>query len=487
MKALYLEEPPLEFGCGRHVDIRRGLIDYGPFDVQEKRRPDVIRIGLVGTPQSTTDVRAWLERVSKGIEAKISRKRNLFQPFPGFTSESAFRSTLHFDDSFLGIIPVREFAKLGGVSDLDKRTDALAALFVDACKNVHDKGADVVVVAYPIELFPLMGEEAEGSESTAPGEEEAEGREERSTVRNLDLHDAIKCRSMLAKVPIQIIRPATCNEKMKRKETDRRGKTRQLQDEATRAWNIMVGIYYKAGGIPWRIPRNESDLDTFYLGIGFYRSLDAETLHTSVAQVFNERGYGVIVRGGQAVRSDTDRQVHLTREAVKELVVRSLKAYRGEHHHAPARVVVHKTSRFNTGEMEGVQDAVSDLSIDHVDMVSLSRSFIRLYRDGYYPPLRGTVLDLDGDRRILYTRGTVPFYEEYPGMYVPRTLLTRFDYVTRPKDEICSEILRLTKMNWNNCQIDELMPITIRAARQVGEILKHAPGGEIAEHYKYYM
>jgi hypothetical protein len=88
----------------------------------------------------------------------------------------------------------------------------------------------------------------------------------------------------------QVIRPATYNEKLKRKEPDRQGKRRQLQDEATRAWNIMVGMYYKAGGIPWRIPRPETALDTFYLGIGFYRSLDESTMHTSVAQVFNERG-----------------------------------------------------------------------------------------------------------------------------------------------------------------------------------------------------
>jgi hypothetical protein len=249
----------------------------------------------------------------------------------------------------------------------------------------------------------------------------------------------------------------------------------------------MVGMYYKAGGIPWRIPRPETALDTFYLGIGFYHSLDKATLHTSVAQVFNERGYGVVVRGGQAERNDTDRQVHLTRPAIKDLVLQSLKTYRGEHHHAPARVVVHKTSQFNREEIDGVQDAASDLSIDYVDMLSIARSFMRLFRNGYYPPLRGTVFDLDDQRRLLYTRGTVTFYEEYPGMYVPRTLMMRFDHTSTSKDELCTELLRLTKMNWNNCQMDELMPITIRAARQVGDILKHAPEGEIAEHYKYYM
>ncbi len=35
------------------------------------------------------------------------------------------------------------------------------------------------------------------------------------------------------------------------------------------------------------------------------------------------------------------------------------------------------------------------------------------------------------------------------------------------------EILSLTKMNWNNTQFDNSWPITIKAARQVGNILKY--------------
>lgn len=485
MNVSYLEEPILEFGSGSHVDIRRGLIDNGPFDIQEKkRRPDVIRVGLVGTAQSITDGRSWLERISKGIAAKASRKPNLFPAFPGFTNESAFRSHLLFDDSLVNTLSPREFASIGGVADPTARCESLAELFVDACRSVYDKGADIVVVAYPLEVFPLLGEDNREVKHEA---EDDDKRDDPMPISKVDLHDILKCRAMQAKIPIQVIRPATYNEKLKRKETDLRGKQRQLQDEATRAWNIMVGMYYKAGGIPWRIPRPETDLDTFYLGIGFFRSVDKETLHTSVAQVFNERGYGVVVRGGQVERSNTDRQVHLTDSAIRDLLLRSMKGYRSEHHHAPARLVVHKSSIFNQEEITGVLAAASSLSIDYVDMLSLSPSSIRLFRDGYYPPLRGTVFELDEHRRLLYTRGTVAFYEEYPGMYVPRSLMVRFDHINTPKDDLCTEILRLTKMNWNNCQMDELMPITIRAARQVGDILKHAPEGDIAEHYKYYM
>ena len=44
---------------------------------------------------------------------------------------------------------------------------------------------------------------------------------------------------------------------------------------------------------------------------------------------------------------------------------------------------------------------------------------------GVYPPLRGTALELEGDEFILYTKGSVPFFQTYPGMYVPRPLDVR--------------------------------------------------------------
>jgi hypothetical protein len=38
---------------------------------------------------------------------------------------------------------------------------------------------------------------------------------------------------------------------------------------------------------------------------------------------------------------------------------------------------------------------------------------------------------------------------------------------------MAAEVLALTKMNWNSTQFDGALPIPIRAARQVGRVLKH--------------
>ena len=45
-------------------------------------------------------------------------------------------------------------------------------------------------------------------------------------------------------------------------------------------------------------------LMTCYMGISFYHDPASETLRTGVAQVFNERGESMVVRGGRAVLDD---------------------------------------------------------------------------------------------------------------------------------------------------------------------------------------
>jgi hypothetical protein len=67
----------------------------------------------------------------------------------------------------------------------------------------------------------------------------------------------------------------------------------------------------------------------------------------------------------------------------------------------------------------------------------------------------------------------------------------RFDSVEQGPELLCREVLGLTKMNWNNTQFDMRDPITTRAARRLGDIMKYvpdnAPADEIARHYSFYM
>src|SRR5262249_14600943 len=111
-----------------------------------------------------------------------------------------------------------------------------------------------------------------------------------------------------------------------------------------------------------------------------------------------------------------------------------------------------------------------------------------LFRRGAYPPLRGTLLEIEENVRVLYTRGSVDFFKTYPGQYVPRPLLFTCAQAEQTPNHLAQEILALTKMNWNHTQFDAGDPIPIEAARKVGRILKYVDeGGRVAPRYSYYM
>src|SRR6202034_464016 len=141
----------------------------------------------------------------------------------------------------------------------------------------------------------------------------------------------------------------------------------------------------------------DAQLTACYIGVSFYRSLDKQALLTSVAQVFNDRGEGVVVRGRTASISKEDRQPHLPEEHARELVKDALERYYEVHKNFPARVVIHKSSRFDINEQRGFERAISEKGISTHDFLWVTGSETKLYRAGKYPPLRGTMVSLDKD------------------------------------------------------------------------------------------
>jgi hypothetical protein len=198
----------------------------------------------------------------------------------------------------------------------------------------------------------------------------------------------------------------------------------------------------------------------------------------------------VIVRGGEARYSKDDRTVYLDKDGAIELLRKALGTYRREHENYPARVVLHKTSKFTQGELEGLMLVLAEKEIDRYDFVNLDSSFTRLFRVGDYPPVRGTWLELEEAVCLLYATGSVPYYETYQGKYPPRTLKLNRQAGQLSLKQLAQETLALTKMNWNSTDFDELFPITLRAARQVGSILKYleeVSDDDIKQFYRFYM
>lgn len=485
MRADFIPEPEIEFASGRHIDIRFGIMDYGPLDVESPKLRS-INVGVVGTGETIEGLVSWLDRCRGEIAAKeLRRQPRLFPLFPGFQPNSAFRSTLLLDPRNLRAIHQREIEQLLRGTWTNLTVAEAVTLFCSEIEYLCENGTvDVVLCAPPMSLLDAMSQ-ADQEGGAQPADEE--GEERGSTAFNF--RRLLKAKAMQAiRTPIQIVLPPTYDAEAKRMRKTRPTHVVRIQDEATRAWNLHTALYYKAGGSPWRMVRQRSDLDACYVGIGFYRSLDEEHVMTSMAQVFDERGEGLIVRGGRVELSKDDRTPHLNAEDSHSLLTDALWQYRREHRNTPARVVVHKSSSFNAQELEGFLKAAAERDVEYPDLISMRRSGTRLFRQGTYPPLRGTVLHLDDRTTCLYTKGSVDFFRTYPGMYVPRPLEIQRAHSEQTSGFLAREVLALTKMNWNNTQFDGGEPITRMAADRVGDVLKYLSDGDwVAPRYSYYM
>jgi hypothetical protein len=473
---LLLDEPDLEFGDGgKHPDPRMGLVRYGPL---QPVVGDRISLGVIGTAETVEGFERWMERLKAAIPGKSDKQPNLFPPFPGLGNENPFRCRFEVSPTARRVLPIRDVADIVSIKGHSDAVRQGAALFTDqatAMLEGSDK-PDVIVAALPIDLIMRMVNDLDET-----------GEEEGSDDDPIDFRDLLKAQTLHLQRPTQLVWPTLWDDHV-RIPRKLRKTMRRVQDPATRAWNVLNAMFYKAGRAPWRLPRPEEQLKTTYVGIGFYRDLSGQRLLTSTAQMFDERGRGLILRSGRARVYKGDLHPYLDRADAYDLLRRSLVAYHAQHFHYPARVVILKTSRFETKEADGFCEALKENNIAYCDLVWVSESSpITMFREGAYPPLRGTMI-LWGNEAILFTRGSVPIYRTYPGLRVPRPIMLRPQRHDTPVRELGKEFLALGKMNWNTTQFDGALPIPIRAARQVGKVLRHVPIGQReATEYPHYM
>jgi len=479
LKLSFVHEPELQFCDGPHVDIRAGITQYGTLD-RDVRRTSALRVGLVATPQTQGPLREWLERCSAGLVSTESRLVDLRPNFPGMT-EATFGSRFELNENNVRCPTKRELeTALAGPRPMKK----LVEMFLAHARDLATRGGlDVLIIAPSVEIFDL-GDPRPLGVPPPPADLQPldDGADPDPNYRHC-FHDLFKAQALRFRVPCQLIRPDTYGGG----KTRRSLRKRRLQDEATRAWNFFSALYYKGGAIPWRLVRDQSALTSCYVGVSFFKTIDKQRVLASIAQIFDERGEGLVVLGGRARIDSEDRSPHLTGEDMAALLADTLDAYQREHRTLPARLVVHKTSVFDEAELDGARSVMDSYGVQTLDLISIRRSEIRLFRDAIYPVLRGTTLTFDQSSGIVYLRGSVPQFRVYPGMYVPSSLEYHLAYGEVDSPQIAKELVALSKLNFNSTQFDCGEPVTIRAARRVGDILKHVgPDEEVNLGFRFF-
>ena len=475
MKVDYLEEPLLVFGENKCICPREGISRFKVYDTIQDTRKTELLIGIIGIDEDIENLKNWLKKFKSFIPANpLGKQKGLFKSFPGFNLEQGFCANILYSTEYERIISPNEINKIIKEEKIyEKRVLYAVELYAENIKFLSDiKNTDVIICIIP-KLFE--GKIVKEKKDEEPVETTAE--DEEVVKMEIDFRRALKARAMSYNTPIQIVREYILHNDKK------------SQDAATKAWNLCTALYYKGlQTIAWKLDIDENKPKVCFVGIGFYRSRDKATIQTSLAQIFNENGKGVILRGNPVEQDKFDKKPHLSLEQSYSLLEEALKRYKFVIGNMPARLVLHKTSNYYLDEIEGFEKAIEANNISEYDIVTIMETDLRFFRDNLYPPVRGSLFSLADERHVLYTRGSVYQYQTYPGMYIPSPLEIRIvKYSSSPKT-ICREILGLTKMNWNNTQFDNKYPITIACARKVGEIMKYLEPTDIPkESYAFYM
>jgi len=491
----YVSEPSLSFaGKQQCEDPKTGLGAYGPYSKGEASHRQQIRLGIVGPAEAVDNAVGFLAGMSQRIEPGPKTDAILHPGFPGINDGDPFQIEFVTQQIWHRALKPKDIALVEGNPDFIQRVGLLLSAVTTEIKALTalDTGPNVVICAMSKTLEDLcrvgiaeydrvQAQTDDGIDSDDLPEIVPEMEEEDESGEEIDSEAARSFRrglkaECLNLLPTQLMWHRTL------------AGGPGVQDMATRAWNLSVALLYKAEVIPWRL----ADVieGSCFVGISFFHEEEARSsiLRTSVAQAFTERGEGFVLRGKSFEwdrRKTGEGAPHLNKDQAKALLENVLEVYRDQVGGLPRKVVLHKTSRYTQEEREGFEGALKGIS--YYGMLTLNRRGIFCLRPGKKAVLRGTVVDFGQKRGLVYTVGYVPFLRCYPGFRIPQPIEITENWGCISLHEAASDILKLTKLNWNTAAFCCREPITIAFARRVGDILKLAKGKDPALHYRFYM
>jgi hypothetical protein len=293
-----------------------------------------------------------------------------------------------------------------------------------------------------------------------------------------NFHHQLKAEFLHKEIVLQVLRETTLDPWL---ELDRFGNPkRSVQEPARIAWNFSTTLYFKGARLqPWQLadvrPR------VCYVGLVFKQdpSPAQQGEACCAAQMFLNSGNGVVFRGALGPwYSEKSKEFHLGRNAAKELVDEVLTAYSKDHGGPPAELFIHARQRFSDEEWEGFASAVASDRTKLVGVRIRPTQDLRLFRpDADVPVLRGTAVTMSKREGYLWTTGYVPRLRTYPGFETPKPILVEVNRGDRELITVMGDVLALTKVNYNACDYSSGLPVTLKFADRVGEILTASPRG----------
>ncbi|MHB1621043.1 MAG: SIR2 family protein [Sulfuricella sp.] len=257
-------------------------------------------------------------------------------------------------------------------------------------------------------------------------------------------------------------------------------------------WWLSLALYAKALRTPWRL--DCLDDETAFVGIGY--SIDmAATRGNHVllgcSHLYSARGEGLqfrlgrienpIIRGRNPFMSEDD--ARRTGETIRQL-------FYDAKMHLPKRVVVHKRTPFTAEEQRGLLqglDGIANIELIEINIEESLRYLASKLVDGKlvidkFPIPRGAVVVQNSNTALLWVHGSAPSaqnpnFKYYQGKRrIPAPLLIRRYLGQSDIVQVATEILGLSKMNWNTFDYYSRLPATLDSASAIAKVGTYLSG-----------
>src|SRR5580698_5689904 len=509
LTAQHFDEPLLEFGH-RQVTAhpKDGLFLYGPHS-RNKRTKD-ITIGVIGTAAGINYFKAWAGKIKRLVEVpppgKTEKKDRLhLANFPGI--EETFGISYEPNEFVACTLDPKEIDSKTSMVNLHEAVKATVKLYADRARkhaSNDEREIGVWVLVLPEIVYercrpqskrkgvPLVRGtfgKRQAARSDLPLFEQFIDDESEEVFDDVpDFHRQTKA-AFLSIAPTQIVRETTIAPEAFK--NDKGYPIRRTQDVATVAWNLTTGLYYKTQpNPPWKLATARPGVA--YIGLVYKMIPNDPNEHACcAAQMFLSEGDGVVFRRANGPWKTGDYEYHLKADAAKALIAKVLETYAETHDGPPKELFIHGQTYFNQEEWEAFESAAPKGTNIIGVRIRTTAGETKLFRDGDYPVLRGTALLLDNRNAYLWTNGYVPQLDTYIGPETPNPL---FITALRSKDAmpdmkvILKDIMGLTKINYNSCNYNDGLPVTVRFARMVGDVLTMGSAkGADKQPFKFYV
>ncbi len=495
LSTFYIPEPLLAFGFDQKLENPKdGLFLFGPYDGSGGRSE--VRVAVIGSGAGVGLSRAWLQRLAAPIAAKHNRHgaEVAWAPaWPGF--EACFGVSLPskgMAELSLDSAAIENAIKRENRSDAVRSTVLLYANAVREYLRTEERRPDVWIVVVPDVVYRY------GRPGVAPPPKSERTRstllpskvarrffndgdlfpqdfaDAETYLFSSNFHHQLKAELLKDQVALQLVLESTLHDR--ELGLAQAGRRRGLQDEATVAWNFATTLYFKMDAKPWAL----SDVRAGVCDVGLVFKRDetpgGRGEACCAAQMFLNSGDGLVFRGALGPwYSDKTGEFHLSSRAADALMNSVVEGYKIKHGVPPRHLFIHGRHTFSRNEWEGFSAAVP-AGTDLTGVRIQRNDDVRLFRpDATTPVLRGTALVATDSDGFLWARGYVPRLACYQGFETPKPLTIGVTHGTGELEWVLKDVLALTKVNYNSCDFASGLPVTLKFAERVGEILMASP------------